>query len=145
MGDKKIRQIIVAIIAFGVMVLIGWGYLEDNIVPEKGIEISEWMDQYYFCGGISIIIGILCSAIWYWKGIKYNGNGKMARWFWGLWFLSLVIAIIIDVAGLFAYVDGGLLATIFVILAPPVIYYVNTLWSSPAAVKYIPFLAKKIH
>lgn len=134
-----------AVVFVIIMYALGIFYLEDTIVPEKGVEISEWMDEFYICGWISIIIGSIFGGIWYWKGIKFDGTGNLTPWFWGLWIVSFIIAIVIAIAGLLAYVDGGLLAYIFVILASPIIYYVNTLINSAAAVKYIPFLAKKIH
>lgn len=125
--------------AYGNMVLV------DSIVPAEGIDVDEWISSYKICGGISGISGFICAAIWFFVGNGYAGESGIGIKFYGLLILSVVLGVICNFIFLPSSVDGSGLAGIFVVIFPPVLYYLAGLLAYAPAVKYIPAGADILH
>lgn len=125
--------------AYGNMVLV------DSIVPVEGIDVDEWINSYKICGGISGLSGFICAAIWFFVGSGYAGESGIGIKFYSVLILSVFLGLICNFIFLPASVDGSGLSSIFVVVFPPVLYYLAGLFAYAPAVKYIPAGADILH
>ncbi|MDO4921879.1 MAG: hypothetical protein Q4E64_08675 [Phascolarctobacterium sp.] len=120
-------------------------FLVDTIVPVEGIDVDEWISSYKICGGISGLSGFICAAIWFFIGNGYAGEGGISIKFYALLILSIVLGLLCNFIFLPGAVDGSGLASVFVVVFPPVLYYLAGLFAYAPAVKYIPAGADTLH
>lgn len=149
MGDKIKFGVFAALIslAFWLVFVYGYGefFLMDDVVPEKGYEISDWMYSFYLAGAISAIVGFICSCIWYFFGVRYAGEDGITVKFYALLIIATILGFIVAFAFILPAVDGSGLSLLFAWLISPAIYYVNSLVNYAPAVKYIPPFGENIH
>lgn len=119
--------------------------LTDSIVPEKGVEISEWMDSYYFAGAVSAVIGLICAIIWYIFGINYAGEAGIVVKYRILLIVSIILGLGVAFVVILPAVDGSGLSLFFAWLIAPLTFYLNSLFNSAEAVKFIPPLGITVH
>lgn len=119
--------------------------LIDSVVPAEGYEVGEWLNSYYTSGIASLVASFICSAIWFWRGQNYTGGNGISIFYYGFMGLSLVLGILINFVLLLPAIDGSGFASVFVVIAAPVLYYLASLIAYAPAVKYIPAGAELIH
>ncbi|WP_306537649.1 hypothetical protein [Megasphaera sp.] len=125
--------------------LYGDFYLADNVVPEADMEIEEWLHSYYLAGGIAAIVGLVCSAIWYYFGINFSGGMSVSVKHTILWLLAFFGSFIVAFLVIAPAQEGSGLSFFFVGFLAPVGYYLNSLFNSAEAVKFIPPLGNHLH
>lgn len=141
-----VKAIVITVILWLLVVyLYGDFVLVDSVVPEKGIEISEWMDSYYFAGALSAIAGLICTIVWYVFGINYAGGAGIVAKYRILLIVSVVVGLIIAFVVILPAVDGSGLSLLLAWIVSPLVFYVNSLLNSAEAVKFIPPLGIMIH
>lgn len=143
---KLIRSLVVYAILWALLIYVyGSFVLVDDIVPDTGIDIDEWMQSFYIAGGISVIVGMVCTGIWYYLGNSFAGEAGISGKFYLLWVLSLIGSFITEVVVVDPSQEGATLAFVCVVILAPLGFYLNSLWNSAEAVKYIPPLSEKVH
>ena len=120
-------------------------YLADNVVPEAGTEIDEWLHSYYLAGGIAALIGLICSTLWFYFGINFSGGIGIGAKHTILWLISIIGSFVVAFLVIDASQEGSGLSFFFVGLLAPVGYYPNSLFNSAEAVKFIPPLGEHLH
>lgn len=125
--------------AYGNYVLI------DSVVPAEGYEVGEWLNSYYTSGIASLVIGFICSAVWFFCGLNYTGGNGINVYYYGLLFISFVLSVVINFVLLIPAIEGSGLAGLFVVISAPVLYYLASIFAYAPAVKYIPAGAEFIH
>lgn len=135
------------LILLWLVLIFGYGNfsLVDTIVPVEGVEVDEWISSYRMCGGVSGILGFVCSAIWFAIGNSYAGEGGIGVKYYGLWIVAAILGVICNFVLLPGAVEGSGLASVFVILLPILLYYLASIFAYAPAVKYIPLLADSLH
>ena len=128
-----------AIYAYGNFVLA------DSIVPEQGTPIEDWLSSFYTAGGVSAVLGLLTSAIWFFLGKSYSGGAGIGVKFFLGWILAAALGAACAILLLAPAVDGKGAAFILIVLVAPLGYYLSSLFSCANAVKFIPPLANVIH
>lgn len=145
-GFFLVKTMIIYLILWGIFI---YGYGEfsliDSIVPERGVEIDEWLQSYYFAGGISSLIAFVCSCIWFYFGTQYAGGHGISIKFNILWIVTVMGGLISDFFIIMSAVDGRGLSWVFACLIAPIGYYIVSLSCSAEAVKFIPPLSERIH
>ncbi len=119
--------------------------LADSVVPVEGMEVEEWVYEYLVTGGISGILGFLCSAIWYYIGDNYAGESGIGIKYWFFFITSFVAGVVIAFLKMPPSIDGSGLSFIMVVLISTLTYYLSSLIASAEAVKYIPPLGEMLH
>lgn len=143
---KLVRSLVVYAILWALLIYVyGSFVLVDDIVPDTGIDIDEWMQSFYIAGGVSAVIGFICTAIWHWFGNSFAGEAGITGKYYLLWIVSLVGSFIAELVVVAPSQEGSGLAFFFVVLLAPLGFYINSLCNSAEAVKYIPPLAEKLH
>lgn len=125
--------------------LYGDFYLADNIVPEADVEIDEWLHSYYLAGGIAALAGLIFSTMWFYCGINYSGGSGIGITHTILWILSAIVSFLVAFFVIDAAQEGTGLSFFFVGFLAPVGYYLNSLFNSAEAVKFIPPLGERLH
>lgn len=120
-------------------------YLVDNVVPDTGIEIDEWMDSYYQAGGIAAVIGFILSVIWFYFGLHFSGGSGISLKYTVLWIISLIASFIVAFVFILPTQEGSGLSLFFVGFLAPVGFYLNSIFNSEGSVKYVPPLGEHIH
>lgn len=135
------------LVALWLFLIFGYGnfVLMDTVVPVEGMEVDEWISAYRLCGGLSALAGFMCSALWFWIGDSFAGEGGISIKYYGLWILAAVLGVVCNFVFLPAAVDGAGLASVFIILLPILLYYIASIIAYASPVKYIPFLAEVLH
>jgi hypothetical protein len=147
---KWLAFLVKAIVIFLVLwLLVIYAYgdflLADSIVPEVDEEIEEWLNSYYFAGVIAAFIGLICSSIWFYFGINFAGGMGISMKHTILWLISVIGSFIVAFIVIDPSQEGSGLSLLFVGLLAPVGYYLNSLFNSAEAVKYIPPLGEHLH
>ncbi len=119
--------------------------LNDTIVPYPGTEIDEWLNEYYISGLISSLLGFVCSAVWFSIGNSYDGKSSLGIKFGIIWIVSIVFSVAVKFLVMPDFVEGAGLASVFIILLAPLLYYLSSLFAPANASKYIPPLSGLIH
>lgn len=149
MSDKIVfgAKAVLFTIVLWLIFIYGYGdfFLADNVVPEKGIEISEWMDSFYFAGALSAVVGLICAVIWYIFGINYAGGAGIVSKYRILLIVSIILGLVIAFLLILPAVDGSGLSLFFAWLISPLVFYINSLFNSAEAVKFIPPLGITLH
>lgn len=141
-----VKAALIFVVLWGIFIYAyGDFYLVDNVVPDTGIEIDEWMDSYYQAGGIAAVIGFLLSIIWFYFGLDFSGDSSISIKYMILWILSFILSFIVAFIWIAASQEGSGLSLFFVGFLAPVGFYLNSLFNSEESVKFIPPLAEHIH
>lgn len=124
---------------------VGDFYLSENVVPVKGVSVSEWMSAYYTAGTASAIVGFIFSLLWFVIGSRYTGGSGIAAKHTLLWGVCTILGIGVAFVILEGAQEGMVAAYLDIFFIAPIGYYMNSLFNSAAEVKFIPPMATKIH
>ncbi len=130
---------------WGIQYLYGSFILIDNIVPDVGMSIDEWIADYYLTALLAIIGGFACTLLWYFFGSRFSGGSSIMGIYIVLFLAALGCGVLFSLLLLPNSQEGSGLAGVFVCLFPLLGFYLNSLFFSHDNVKYIPFGAEKIH
>lgn len=143
---KLIRSLAVYVLLWAILIYVyGSFILVDDIVPDTGIDIDEWMQSFYLAGGVSALIGFICTIIWHIFGSNFSGDTGITGKFYALWIVSVIGSFIAEFVIVDPSQEGAGLAFFFVVLLAPLGFYLNALFNSAEAVKFIPPLGEKLH
>lgn len=131
----------------GFIILLGYGELSlvDDIVPEKGVSIDDWMSSYYEAGIFSLIIALVMGSVWFWTGSHYSGGVGISLRYYVFWGISFIGSFLVALMVIYPAQEGYVVADALVCIVSPICYYIISLLDSANAVKYIPPLGEKIH
>lgn len=131
----------------GFIVLLGYGELSlvDDIVPEKGISIDDWMSSYYEAGIFSLIVALAMGSAWFWTGTHYSGGVGISLRYYVFWAISFIGSFLLALIVIYPAQEGYVVADVLVCIVSPICYYAISLLDSANAVKYIPPLGEKFH
>lgn len=147
---KWMLFLVKAVVIFFVLWLVfiyGYGdfFLSDTIVPEADVEIDEWLHDYYIAGGIAAVVGLICSAVWFYFGVNFSGGISAGAKHTILWIIAFIASFVVAFICIDTSQEGSGLSFFFVGFLAPVGYYLNSLFNSAEAVKFIPPLGEHIH
>lgn len=125
--------------------LYGEFYLVDNVVPDVSIEVDEWLHSYYLAGAVSAITALICSTVWFYFGVNFSGGRSGSVTHTILWLVSFICGFIVALILIAPSQEGSGLSFFFVGLLAPLGFYLNSLFNSAEAVKFIPPLGSLIH
>lgn len=130
------------IVSLVLWLIFGYVYgdfvLADSVVPEKGVTIDNWLSAYYLAAGISVIVAFLFNIVWYVKGINFAGGSGISTWYYVLWGFTLICSLGATFILMEPAVEGNGVSTFFAIFLAPVAFYLDSVFASADAVKFIP-------
>jgi hypothetical protein len=126
---------------------LGFLLLGGRVVPADGMTIETWLQRFYLCGGLSLLLGLVCAGIWFGKGLFYDANSgkKITSLYYGLGAVTLVGAVLIAVAVLPRAYEWGVPAQIWLVLLAPVYYYLDSVFAGAYPVQFVPPCARLLY
>jgi hypothetical protein len=129
-------------------------FLENGIfdfLPKNGD--ASWFDTFYFWNTMGSYFSLVMVVLWCLPrlNVRHNVERILRQPFW--WRILLLISIglgaCISIFGATVFFElipdkGGWLLLPILLFNPGLIFYVSTFIASPAPVKYVPYLTKKI-
>src|SRR5574344_2467649 len=92
-GRRLLFIVLLALLTFA----LGFAVLGGRVVPADGMTIEKWLQRFYLCGGLSLLLGVVCAAVWFGKGLFYDANSgrQMRPLYYGLGALTLAGAVLL--------------------------------------------------
>jgi len=145
---KTVRQRL-AVLAGPALItfLLGYFFLSAQTVPAGGLTIENWLQHYYLCGLGSLLWGLLGAGVWFYRGLSYDAltGPKLAPLYYGLLFLTLAGAALIAFTLLPSAYEFSLPAQLWLLLAAPLCYYLDSVFAGAYPVQFFPPYARLLY
>ncbi|MGO5131219.1 hypothetical protein [Mitsuokella jalaludinii] len=130
------------IVSLVLWLIFGYVYgdfvLADSVVPEKGVTIDDWLSAYYLAAGISAFFAWVFNIAWYIMGVNFAGGSGISTRYYVLWGLTLILGLGAAFGFMEPAVEGNGVSTFFAIFLAPMAFYLDSVFASADAVKFIP-------
>lgn len=98
---------------WGIQYLYGSFVLVDNIVPDVGMSIDEWIADYNLTALLAIIGGFACTLLWYFFGSRFSGGSSIMGIYIVLFLAALGCGVLFSLLLLPNSQEGSGLAGVF--------------------------------
>ena len=142
-GRRLLFIVLLALLTFA----LGFAVLGGRVVPADGMTIEKWLQRFYLCGGLSLLLGVVCAAVWFGKGLFYDANSgrQMRPLYYGLGALTLAGAVLLGFLVLPRTHEWGLPAQLWLVLIAPLYYYLDSVFAGAYPVQFVPPLARVLY
>ena len=159
MAQQKIRQVVTEVLgSLGTLLGLGWllWWAEQFVLKpflvaevETGLTVADLMDMFEFSFYLIVLIAGGGILVWYglsrWWFKVIHRHEAQKRLVWSI--IGLVVLVACTACSLYTFQraeEGWLLARSFLIFSGTLLYYITTVFFTPAAFKYIPLGASRL-